>query len=350
VIHRWPDPNTITTKGWEYNNGIVLRGIQEVYRKTGDPRYLNYIRRFVDRFVGADGTLTTGREPHNLDVVQPGVLLLYLLQETGEEKYRKASAQVRADLATHPRNSSGGFWHKKQYPSEMWLDGIYMAAPFLVWYGKLAGEVAECADTAVFQMTLVARHTMDPTTGMLRHAWDADADAAWADAKTGIAPVAWSRGSGWYAMALVDVLGNLPAGHHGNQQLRELLEVASRGIEATQDRRTGLWHQVMDKGDAPGNWHETSGSAMFVYALKTAVDEGWLERRYLAVAERGYKGLLTYVSYDDAGLPQFAGAVEGMGVQKDYAGYIGKKRMTNSPHGLCAIMLAAARMEEAGPR
>ena len=205
-----------------------------------------------------------------------------------------------------------------------------------------------CGDTVVEQVTLLAQHVRDATTGLLYHAWDDSAagqKAAWADATTGRSPVIWGRALGWYAMALVDTLGDLPASQSGGAELLTLLGSLATGLQATQDATTGLWYQVLDQGSKSDDWLETSASGMFVYALKVGVDRGYVDASYLAVANRGWQGLQTKVTTDSAGLPSINGAVQGMGVQTSYAGYVDQTALSNSPHGLCAILLAASEME-----
>ncbi|HEY3350085.1 MAG TPA: glycoside hydrolase family 88 protein [Thermoanaerobaculia bacterium] len=347
VLARWPDPASISGKGWEYTNGIVLAGVAEVYRGTREPRFLAYVRRYVDSSMRADGSFDFGEDAagHNLDRIQPGVLVLFLWDETRDPKYEKAARWLRARFDAFPRNASGGFWHKKKYPNQMWLDGLYMAEPFLAGFGRRFGDGGFCFTTPAAQARLMAGHTRAGTAGLLRHAWDESRAAAWADPKTGMSPEAWGRAMGWYAMALVDVLAELPEGHPSRAGLRDLLAEAACGIRATQDPKTGLWFQVMDKGADPANWLETSASGMFVYALKRGADRGDLDASYLDVARKGWAGLLAQVSEDAAGRPVVVGAVEGMSVQPDFAGYVSKKRVPNLPHGLCALLLAGSAME-----
>lgn len=348
VLARWPDPVALSTQGWEYNAGIVLRGIAEVWRVTKDPRYLAYVTRWVDRWIATDGRIDLGDDAggHNLDRIQPGVLLLLLYEETGDPRYARAAMWLRARFDDFPRNRAGGFWHKKKYPEEMWLDGLYMAQPFLVRFGTLFGEPAFAYDTAVRQTLLLAAHARVGDTGLFRHAWDEDRNAAWADPETGLSPVVWSRAMGWFAMELVDVLEALPPSHPGHPKLVALLRDTARGIRATQDPTSGLWFQVMDGRDVPDNWLETSASAMFVYTLRKGVDLGLLDAAADGTAaRRGWDGIRKTLGTDDAGRPVVRGAVEGMSVQKDVAGYLGRRRLENSPHGLCGVLLAAARLD-----
>jgi unsaturated rhamnogalacturonyl hydrolase len=348
ILATWPDPSTIdpNKNGWEYNTGIVLFGMTKTYERTKDARYLAYIRTWVDAYVDEQGRLGWDQtRTHNLDYIQPAMLVLFLYEQTGAEKYKIAARAVREAFDKIPRNADGGFWHKGIYPNEMWIDGIYMGEPFLVRYGRLFGDAAFCNDTAVAQATLVARHALDPKTGLLFHAWDQDRDAAWADPKTGVSSILWSRGMGWYVMAMVDLLEILPKDQPGYPKLLALLKENARGLKATQDPKSGLWFQVMDQGDRAGNWIETSSGGMFIYALRKAVRLGLIDREYQAVAERAWKGLPAFIEEDAAGRPVFTGAVQGMGVQNDFAGYVAVPRLRNSTHGLMAIQLAASQME-----
>jgi unsaturated rhamnogalacturonyl hydrolase len=233
----------------------------------------------------------------------------------------------------------------------MWLDGLYMAEPFLVRYGRLFGEPSYCFDTAVRQILLAAEHTRSGRNdGLFRHAWDAERAAAWADPATGMSPEVWGRATGWLLMALVDVLEDLPPSHPGYPRLVALLKEAAGGAVAAQDPRTALWFQVMDKGSLPENWPETSGSGMLVYALRKGVAAGHLGADAERAARNAWNTLARALGDDHpAGRPVVRGAVEGMSVQKDFAGYVSRRRLDDSPHGLCALLLAAAAMEGSVP-
>ena len=352
VLSRWPDPIDITTPpAWEYNHGIVLRGIEQVWRHTGDARYLTYIQRFTDQFVSANGAVTlTDPTNHSFDNLQPAIFLPVLYQQTGMAKYKTAADSIRARYDTIPRGPSRGYWHKQTYPNQMWLDSIYMGEPFLTRYATVFGTCgAFCVDTVFEQTLLTAQHVRDTSTGLLYHAWDdsPSAKAAWANATTGRSPSIWGRALGWYAMSLVDLIPDLPAGTQ-RDQLVAILQGLAVGLKKTQDATTGLWYQVVDQGSRSDNWLESSGSGMFVYALKVGVNRGYLDASYLTVAQKGWQGMMSKVTMDGQGMPSITGAVKGMGVQNNYAAYVATTLMpllTNSSHGLCSILLAAAEME-----
>ena len=348
VMARWPDPINITSQsGWEYNHGIVLRGMQQVWSHSCDPKIVSYIQKYADEFVNASGAVNIPAA-HSFDNIQPSVLLPFLYRQTGMAKYHTAADNIRARYNSIPTNADGGFWHKQTYPNQMWLDSIYMGEPFLDQYSVVFGTCGTfCSDTIFKQMLLLSQHVRDATTGLLYHAWDdspAGQKAAWADPTTGRSPVVWDRALGWYTMALVDMLPDLPAGANHDSLLAILTGIAA-ALKKDQDPATGLWFEVVDAGSMSTDWVETSGSAMFVYALKVGVNRGYLDSSYLAVATKGWQGLQTKVTTDSGGLPTITDAVQGVSVNSTYAAYINQTTLSNSSHGLCGILLAAAEME-----
>jgi len=349
ILATYPQAASISTdnlgraRGWDYNNGIVLHGIQKVYERRPDPKYLAYLKTFVDAYVSAEGALNIAAT-QTLDLIQPATLLLFLYEQTKDAKYLKGAATIRQRLDGYAKNTAGGFWHKDTYPNQMWLDGIFMVQPFLAKYGALDATCgAYCFDTPVNQITLLASHTKT-ANGLYVHAWDESKAATWADKTTGLSPEVWDRGLGWFAMALVDILPYLPDSHAGKATLLATFTSLAEAVKAVQGP-TGLFYQVMDKGTLADNWVETSGSGMFVYALKTGVDRGYLPSSYLEVAQKGFAGLKPKITNDAKGQPVLSDSVTGMSVQNTYALYVSQAKLTNSPHGLCGILLAASAME-----
>jgi unsaturated rhamnogalacturonyl hydrolase len=348
ILATWPDPRTLsgTTPAWEYNAGIVLHGIQEVYLRTKDPKYLAYIKLYVDDYVD-DAGIVNMPDAHSFDNIQPAILLPFLWQETGEAKYQLAALGVRTRFNTIPRNPDLGFWHKEIYPNQMWLDGIYMGEPFLSKYAATFDCDAFCDFTVVQQTTLIAAHVQDEA-GLLYHAWDDTKKAAWANPTTGVSPYVWGRGDGWFAMSLVDTLGDIPEGTTGLSTMLTILQQMAAGLKSTQDPTTGLWYEVVDQGARSDDWTETSGSGMFVYALKVAMDLGYIDTSYQATIALGWQGLQTRVT-GTGDTSVITGAAAGLDPQATYAGYIDAARESNSSQGLCAILLAASEMEATCP-
>jgi unsaturated rhamnogalacturonyl hydrolase len=351
IMARWPDPRDVsgTAHGWDYTVGIVLQGLARVYQRTGDARYLAYIRQYVDDFVDDAGEnsglpAVPPTTNYDLDNFQPGNLLLFLYQETGATGYAVAAQSLRALFDDYPRNAAGGFWHKGTYPDQMWLDGIYMAEPFIAGYGAIFPTCGSFCDTTPGQqIALIAQHTTDSTSGLLYHAWDQSLSASWANPTTGRSPAIWSRGLGWFAMALVDVLRLTPSSNPTHAQLIPILQSLAAGLEASQDAQTGLWYQVV-AGGCGGNYIETSGSGMFIYALQAGVNACWLDPHYGAVAQRAWTGLQAEITTDSMG-PIITNAVAPMSVLNSCAAYVAQPRVSNSGQGLCGVLMAATEME-----
>lgn len=351
IIARWPNSiNDMTNKQWEYSNSIVLHSIEKVYEETGDVKYLNYIKEFADDFIDSNGNITYKTSAHNLDLIHPSLLCIFLYEETGLEKYKIAAQNTRLKFNTHPRNPSKGYWHKDNYPNQMWLDGIYMAEPFLIKYGNMFADSAYCSDESTFQITLLNEHAYDATDKLLYHGWDETKSVSWAqNTADGVSPEIWSRAMGWYAMALVDVLKYLPETHKRYSELITILNNIAEGLKNTQDATTGLWYQVVDKGNLSSNWIETSGSGMFIYSLKHAIDRGYIDASYLTVVDKAWEGLQNYISLDGFNRPVISDYVGGMGILNSYNSYVGKNTETCPPslhpHGYCGVMMAATAME-----
>ena len=194
------------TEKWSYEQGVLLKGIENVWLNTADGKYFTFIQHSIDRFVNDNGTIKTYKlEDYNLDNINEGKLLLTLYRVTEKEKYKKAADQLREQLKTHPRTHEGGFWHKKIYPYQMWLDGLYMGEPFYAEYAATFHEDAAFDDIAK-QFIWMEAHARDPKTGLLYHGWDESKQQRWANPQTGLSPNFWARAIGWYAMALVDTL------------------------------------------------------------------------------------------------------------------------------------------------
>ncbi|MFL6337360.1 MAG: glycoside hydrolase family 88 protein [Pyrinomonadaceae bacterium] len=342
---------------WGYERGVLLKGIEAVWLNTGDGRYFNYIQRQTDKFIADDGTIKTYKlDDFNIDNVLSGRNLLTLYKVTGQEKYRKAAALLREQLRKHPRTSEGGFWHKKVYPSQMWLDGLYMGEPFYAEYAETFNE-PEAFDDIAKQFILMETHSRDAKTGLLYHGWDESKQQRWADKSTGRSPNFWGRAVGWYAMALVDTLEHFPADHPKRAELLAILGRLGTAIEKYQEPKSGLWYEVLDKAGAKGNYLESSAAAMFVYSLAKAVRLGYLPESYLKVAQKGWAGMQRqFVEEAQGGGVNFKGTVSVAGLggnpyrDGSYQYYLSEKVVTNDMKGVGAFLMSAAEMEAANSR
>ena len=279
-------------RDWDYVTGTVLRGYQELWKITAEKKYYDYIKNTVDLAVTSGGTISGYTlSDYNIDEIKEGCQVLFLYRETGMEKYKKAADLLRSQLDGHPRTSEGVFWHKQRYPWQIWLDGLYMGSPFYAEYGEVFDEPA-AADDVALQLLLTHKHLRDSVTGLYYHGWDEKRQQEWADTVTGQSPSFWGRAMGWYAMALVDALDYLPAGHVKRDSIEMILNLFAPAIKNYQDSASGVWWQVTDQGHREGNYLESSASCMFVYALAKAARMGYIDTSYRSVAIRGFNGIL----------------------------------------------------------
>lgn len=292
--------NPQTHRRWDYTQGVVLGAIERVALARKDAAMLAYVKANMDRWVKPDGTIEGYElEEHNLDHVAQGRLLFGLHARTKDARYRKAADLLRAQLRTQPRTAEGGFWHKRIYPQQMWLDGLFMAQPFLAQYAATFGEPA-AFDEVTRQFLLVARHTRDPRTGLHHHGWDAARAQQWADSATGRSTSFWGRAMGWYVMGAVETLDHLPASHPDRPAVVATLRHALEALARVQDPVTGLWWNVLDQPDRAGNYLEASASSQIAYAMAKAARLGHVDARLRDAAARAFDGLLANLVRENA--------------------------------------------------
>jgi len=280
---------------WDYVTGTVLKAFENVWIKSGDKKYYDYIKKTVDAVVTEDGKID-GYDIHeyNIDQIAEGRAILMLYKQTGEEKYKKAAQLLREQFKNHPRTSEGGFWHKQIYPNQMWLDGLWMGAPFYAEYASIFNE-PEIFDDVTKQFILIYKHLRDEKSGLYYHAWDESKSMFWADKNTGLSKNFWGRGMGWYFMALVDVLDYLPKEHPKRDSLILIAKGLAEALTKVQDKQTGLWWQVLDQGKREGNYLEGSASSMFVYAIAKSVRMKYIDKKYYDIAKKGYEGIIKHL-------------------------------------------------------
>lgn len=354
VIRNWPDSFMLVgdkQPKWRYDQGVILKGMDDVWNATGNKKWFNYIQQSMDYFIGEDGSIKGyKKDEYNLDHLNNGKTLLMLYQVTGKEKYRKSAQLLREQLLTHPRTSEGGFWHKKIYPSQMWLDGLYMAQPFMAEYAKLFHE-DKIFDDIVLQFRLMEKHARDAKSGLLYHGWDESLQQKWADKKTGQSPLFWGRSLGWFGMALVDVLDYFPIEHPGRKELIDILNRYATAITRVKDSETGLWYDIVDKKGQKPNYPESSASCMMTYALAKASRLGYINSSFYAVAQKGYEGIKNQFVWDSAGAIHLTGTVSVSGLggnpyrDGSFAYYMSEPVITNDPKGMGGFILCAAEME-----
>jgi unsaturated rhamnogalacturonyl hydrolase len=353
VMNTWKDTLHIGGTGkWSYDMGVVLKGFEGLWLNTGNADYFKAIQKKMDYFVKDDGSIKGyEKEEYNIDQINNGKLVLLLYRVTGKEKYKKAADLLRSQLATHPRTNEGGFWHKKVYTNQMWLDGLYMGEPFYAEYAMLFHEDSAFNDIAN-QFIWMEKHARDPQTGLLYHAWDESKQQQWANKTTGTSPLFWARAMGWYADALVDVLDNFPANHPKRKELIAILNRLVTALEKQQDKTTGLWYDILNY-NGPGkekNYFEASASCQFTYAIAKGVRKGYLPAAKIAIAKKAYDGILKTFIKEENGQTVLTGTVKVSGLggnpyrDGSFNYYMGEPVITNDPKGMGAFLLAADEM------
>jgi unsaturated rhamnogalacturonyl hydrolase len=335
---------------WVYDYGVISNGMKGLWWRTGDAKYFNYVKKAIDTFVQDDGTIKTYKvEDYNIDQVNMGRAVLLLYRVTGEAKYKKAADLIRSQLKNHPRTIEGGLWHKKIYPSQMWLDGLYMGQPFLAEYSQIFNE--NNWDDIANQFIWMESHVRDAKTGLLYHAWDESKKMDWADKKTGQAPMFWGRAMGWYAMAIVDVLDYFPKNHPKRAELIGILNREMTALLKVQDK-SGAWWLILDKQGEKGNYLEASASCMFVYAMAKALRFGYLPESFRKSTDKAWAGIQKeFITTANGGKMTLEKTIGGAGLGGNpyrdgtYNYYIGEKIVQNDPKGVGAYLKAAVEME-----
>ncbi|TVY07384.1 glycoside hydrolase family 88/105 protein [Paenibacillus cremeus] len=337
---------------WHYENGCALTAMERMWKKTGDERYFNYIKENMDMFIREDGTITTyNLNEYNVDMINQGKTLFLLFERTGEEKYRKAIELLVTQLKGHPRTSEGGLWHKKIYPFQMWLDGVYMTSPLLAQYAAMFNE-PHWFDDVANEILLMEKVSRDPATGLLYHGWDESKEELWANKENGCSPHFWSRAVGWYVMAIVDVLDFLPLDHPQRGQIIGIFYRLTEALLKVQDEASGMWYQVLDQGTREGNYLEASGTAMFACAMAKGARLGYLGGNALKAARRAHQGLLERcVEADENGNLRLNHicSVAGLGNKPyrdgSFAYYISEPTRADDPKGSAPYIMACIELE-----
>lgn len=362
IMNTWVDSFALDGKPakWTYDMGVILKGFEGLWLNTGDVKYFNYIQKQMDFFIKDDGSIKTYKQDEfNIDNINNGKLLMLLYRVTLKDKYLKAARLLREQLQHHPRTVEGSFWHKKIYPNQVWLDGLYMSQPFFAEYALYTHEDAAFNDIAD-QFMRIENHARDTKTGLLYHAWDESKQMKWADPVTGCSPLFWSRAMGWFANALVDVLDYFPKDHAKRKELIAILNRLANAVEKVQDKETGLWLDILSY-NGPGkekNYFEASASSQFVYAIAKGVRKGYLPAAKISIAKNGYAGLVNkFIKTENLPTGQAGNQTNLYGTVKvsglggnpyrdgSFEYYMSEPVIMNDPKGIGAFLLASNEMD-----
>lgn len=273
-----------------YSQGLGCLAMLKVFEKTGDKKYFNYVEKWADTLINEKGEIHLYElSAYNVDFVNSGKILFELYEKTKKQKYRLAIETLIHQLKYQPTTLEGGYWHKLIYPHQIWLDGVYMTGPFLAKYAKLSTD-DQYYDKAIDEILITAKHTLDPRTGLYYHAWDESKKQAWANPQTGQSPNFWGRSIGWYFMAVIDVLDELPLDYPRRDKLIQLAQSLANALANYQDNE-GLWWQVIDQPKKERNYQEASVNSMFLYAYSKGMNKKYLSKSYKSLVDRLYQGI-----------------------------------------------------------
>ncbi len=352
-----------TKKGpkWNYTQGLELKAMLDFADAQSDGGFRDmvykYVEGYTDTLINEDGVIYKyDMSAYKLDDINSGKLLFRMLDYTGKKKYRYAMDSLRHHLERQPRTEDGGFWHKKIYPEQMWLDGLYMSAPYYAEYAQWfeAGEKrAMSMDDVEHQFCLMYNRAYCDKCKLLHHAWDADSVQGWADKNTGRSAHAWGRAEGWYLMALVDYLEiyqNKSSKYYAQDQgvadsLAYILQSLCGRMLELRDETTGAWHQVLDCSDREGNYLEMSVTPMMAYVYLKGVRLGYLDEQYRKEAIKTLRGIERhFVTEDESGLVVLKSVCKVAGLSDtrngSYEYYINEQKQDNDPKGLGPWIMA----------
>lgn len=343
-----------------YHQGVLLSGMQRVYLQSGDKKYFDYIKNYIDYVTGPNGEiygiqheLTTSSTPSlakrsltMLDSKQPIILFYNLYDETNDQKYLNSIHSVSESMYYWPVNEYGGYWHMMTQPQQMWLDSAYMAGPLSVMYSNKFGDQT-LMERAIDQILIMDDHMKDKKTGLYYHGWDASKEQPWADKITGLSGQFWGRAMGWYLVAIVDMLDYIPKDHQDVPRLKQIVSDLLGSLSKYQDEETGMWYQVVDKPDNQDNWIESSSTNLYIYAYAKAIRTGIVsDEQYASLLEKAYKGSLATTYFDRQG--NFVVDKVCIGTMIDsgtYEHYITRDQVQNDLHGGGAFILMCTEME-----
>jgi len=295
-----------TKPKWSYVMGIELEGMLDTYLRYGGEEIRKYCQEYTDTMINGKGDIRGYNIlDYNLDNIRTGHFVTRMYQQWPEKKNLLAMQTMMKQLLNQPRTVADKvFWHKAIYAYQVWLDGIFMGLPFRVLTAPITAQkphgankphdpqITAIYDDAVNQLKITYERTLDPKTGLNRHAYDETRKTFWADKETGLSQHCWGRAQGWYTMALIEVLDALPEDYSRRSEVIDLLRKDFDAILKWQDKKTGTWYQVMDSPTRKGNYLESTCSAMFTYALLKAYRKGYVGEKYRDAGIRAYKGMI----------------------------------------------------------
>lgn len=335
---------------WHYVQAVVLKSYLDDYNQTGNEQSYHYAKTFIEKLYDGDNIPDINLNYYSIDQIRMASALFQLYHLDQQPKYRKVLDDLYQQLTTtYPRTKSGNFFHKENYPNQVWLDGLYMGQPFYVEYVKTFLDKKDYSDT-LRQFEQVRNIAFNKETKLYVHAYDESKQMFWCDKKTGLSAHVWARAVGWLVMAMVDVLELLESTDADTKNLKAMLKETVDGMLDYQDP-SGMWYQIVNMQKREGNYLETSGTSMMVYGILKATRLGYLESSYQPLAVKAFDATIEkYLKETDdqvilGGICKSAGLGKhpDLGTIRDgsYEYYVyGEKIVENNGHGIGSFLLA----------
>lgn len=333
---------------WNYIDGCMMTSLLSLYHETHDTKYIDFVKKFIDFYVNDQGDIKGyHKENYSTDDICESRVLFDLYQIYGDTKYQKAIEKTYEQVKEQPRTFEGNFWHKKIYPNQVWLDGLFMAQPFYTRYETTFHNKQNYEDIKK-QFEVVRKRMFNESKKLYYHGYDASKSIFWANPTTGLSQNFWLRAMGWYAVAIVDVFE-----YYEDDQVRQtffkpLLKEMIDGILAYQDPKTHLFYQVVDQQQREGNYLEASGSALISYAILKGVRLNALDRSYQTIGLNIFNGITSLYLKEKDGDLNLGGIclVAGLGPEHNlrrdgsYAYYISEPIVENDAKGVGPLIMA----------
>lgn len=354
---------------WSYVMGIEMEGMLDTYEhyKEGNNAILDYLKEYPAKMIDEKGNITGYKyEDFNLDNVRTAKFILRMHNLFPTKGTEKALKTLFKQLQNQPRTKEGVYWHKAIYANQVWLDGIFMGLPFYCNYAAQTmkpKKAEKYLNDAVDQMVKTDYRTYDEKTQLWKHAWDETHQQFWANKEDGKSQHCWARALGWYVMAMTECLDAMPENYARRQEVIDLLNKAMKSVVKYQDKKTGVWYDVLDvKSDK--NYLESTASSMFAYVLLKGYRKGYLSEEYLKAGVKAYNGILKQfikVNADKTISLTRCCAVSGLGpgpgpyVKKpnykrdgSFEYYMGEPIRDNDAKGVGPFIWASLEMEQQG--
>ncbi len=378
---------------WNYIEGVFLNSVIQLSQEKNDDSLMDFVRNYVDLYLDKDGDFLehaiaspaiyyNGFKKGELDTVCESRILFDLLEKYGDKKYEGAIEVTYKNLLELPRaygkdgNAGVNFSHKKGYKYQVWLDGFYMYVPFYARYAGLRNR-PEIYDEIVAQYEYVHENMWNKKAGLHYHGHDTSVNKKgapvmhWADKKTGNSRSFWLRGNGWFIVGLVDAIEYFPEGDN-REYLKGLLKECLEGITPYAEKETGMYYQLVDKGEKEykvpvkmieevniknprtdiaqtsgkvkiKNYLETSGSAMIAYACMKASRLGYVDQQFMEKGRKTFESI--YLNRFNPETKTLSGIVIQGGLNKgakdgspEY--YMAEKVGDNEPKGVGPFIMA----------